>query len=1718
MVASLIWSVGVAGQTPSSSCALFGPERAGELDWAAWQTPVPIVDRVLAERLRACFGKGADEPILRGDLHRLRRFGYQGVHLDAIVRLDGMEHAANLEELRLPDNHIADLSPLAGIEALTVLDLARNQVADVSPLARNATLGRGDSVNLTGNPLNRAALNSGLPRIAEQGAWLAFDRPRVAFFPIGDPVGFVRIINHGPESGEVRVTGFASNGGAGPGARQFELRFDLAGNAAANFRRFQLSPNNPKVAGFVSYGGRIGAVDMLEFETELDIEVLTYASHAGGLLTAMHDQAPLSLGLPVFHAVDPGSNALQDSSIWLEHQGGRTNGADQEELLLRGHDDAGERREGRIVVSKTAPQTFSAMALAEAGLGDGGWRLRMSRAQDGQTGSWAGMSLLRSPAGHLANLSTRPHRLESPLLPAAGDPLREGVVRIVNRSARAGVARIFAVDDAGDARGPVELALDAWQTRQFTSRDLEEGNALAGLSDGIGAGAGDWRLRFASDLDIVALTHLRHADGSLTPMHDVAPSGLGRHGVATFAPASNTQRRSLLRIVNVGTEAAAVTVRGTDDRGRPSARAVRLEVAAGAVRTLTAAQLEEGGSGLEGLLGNGAGMWRLSVESRQPLRVMSLMESDGRLTNLSTAKRLAKPLAGGLPGDADGDGLADDVDVDDDNDGIADGRDALPFDPTESVDTDGDGIGNLADDDDDGDGVADALDGRPLDASGHSSPNVADFRHYRFVGEHRKDYASYSMAAGDLDCDGVGDLVFGAPFFRSEGPSEEPGAVYVVSLADLPAADAADGRIDGIVFLGRVAAEPRSWKLVGTGVHYVGVDAAIVGDMSGDGCADLLLGASGLNGFAGSAYLVSGLDLGGADRADGIEDGVVDVRRLAEQPGAYEFLGEGASTSVGWQVGSWTDRNGDGFDELLIAAPRYSGSAGTGDNGDRRGAVYLVARSDLAVLDAADGAVDGRIALASIEQGQRSRRIVGAPADQLGEFLASGEFDGDDRPDLLFGGVDALYLLAAADLPVLDAADGAEDGLLDLGFLSVGDASWKLLGEVEDLVASGRASRREGSFRWHELATGDFDGDGLDDLMGSVELPVFHRTDVPPPSLHISPRHQGVLISASALDAADRADGTADRTVRLQHAVTQEGSLVLSPTDWGSIVGGFSSIAFADMDGDGIDDAVIGDRWEEGTSTGVRWRGAVYVVSGPYLSNLAVGVPDLLAHFGAEGHVHLPFEEPDGAGLWRLVGGAGDRLGSSRKPAIADLDGDGTLDLVVGSTLPVTAFYEWWTRGGPGTAIAIAGDVLGEADAWDGRPDGVVRLGSLLREYDEILDNDLEVVTTQFNENLILMEISGETIALRQNDWTYFYELAPKLYEMYEDAFDFLFFFTNTALDRGGYCGQYRSMHRVDAGTGQEFRPQQRFLGSSGKLRGVTEIFGDYCVHPSTMLHEIIHEWANDVLPSSGNGPHWGFSSANGVLGGFDRQELKDLGDGRYSAGFFHPQTGRDKPYSAIELYLAGLLAASDVPDIWVASDGRFVDEFASLGPIFSASQIEEWSVGRIIEEYGPRMPTVADSQKAFRGAAVLVADQEQPADHATMAELSALLDWFSRPQDDPDDPQVNFYEATGGRATFSFGELTQWRKPDATVALASGRWPVGNRFLAGGHTSRFGGAIEAGTHAFCAEHAHLDAALDVGGAAFTRDRAWLRQPLRPMPGGDDLFRTRDRLRPRPVR
>ena len=226
-----------------------------------------------------------------------------------------------------------------------------------------------------------------------------------------------------------------------------------------------------------------------------------------------------------------------------------------------------------------------------------------------------------------------------PLLPAAGHPHRDGVVRVINRSVQGGEVSVTAFDDAGMEHGPLTFRIGANAVVHFTSADLEEGNPDKGLSGGVGDGEGAWRLELTAGLDLEVLSYARARNGgAFASLHDVVPEDEAGHRVVFFNPASNLDRVSWLRFVNPGEAAAAVRISGVDDAGEAGESAVELILGSGASRSLSAQALESGeGEGLTGALGDGAGKWRLRVTADQPIQVMSLLSSGPHLTNVSTA-------------------------------------------------------------------------------------------------------------------------------------------------------------------------------------------------------------------------------------------------------------------------------------------------------------------------------------------------------------------------------------------------------------------------------------------------------------------------------------------------------------------------------------------------------------------------------------------------------------------------------------------------------------------------------------------------------------------------------------------------------------------------------------------------------------------------------------------------------------------------------------------------------------------------------------------------------------------------------------------------------------------------------------------------------------------------------------------------------------------------
>ena len=568
---------------------------------------------------------------------------------NSIADLAPLAHLTLLRELRLSGNRVASVEPLSGLSNLEFLHLSDNQVADISDLnveslvelhvKNNAVqdLSRlRDATNLAfvdvrGNPLADSALAE-LGALRERGVTVLAGETAPYFPAAGDGrQGFVRVVNQSDSDGHVLIEAVDD-----AGVRAGPVRLQVGARGAVHFNSADLQYGNA-AKGIAGLGAPSAGDWRLAVISALDVEVLSYVRTEDGFVTAMHD-ATAHAQVPFFN---PGSNQRQRSILRVVNTE-----AVPAMWTSGGYDDRGKWRRmvDALLVRPGRALSLTAQALENVhGLGDGGgkWRLRA------RGFPWLTMSLLESPTGHLANLSTAPNNgtplaqggtlYRLPLFPAAGG-LREGFARLVNRSYSSGEVAIEAVDDAGNRSGPVRLTLAPRQTVHFTAADLEAGNAAKGLDGGVGVGTGDWRLEVASELELMVLAYARTADGFVTSLHDLAPVAAdGSHRVVFFNPGSNRRQVSKLRLINNNERAAEVAIAGIDDAGQNS-EAIALRVPARQALYFTSEELEAGGERLEGSLGDGAGKWRLRVTADAPLAVMSLLESPtGHLANVSTA-------------------------------------------------------------------------------------------------------------------------------------------------------------------------------------------------------------------------------------------------------------------------------------------------------------------------------------------------------------------------------------------------------------------------------------------------------------------------------------------------------------------------------------------------------------------------------------------------------------------------------------------------------------------------------------------------------------------------------------------------------------------------------------------------------------------------------------------------------------------------------------------------------------------------------------------------------------------------------------------------------------------------------------------------------------------------------------------------------------------------
>jgi FG-GAP repeat len=185
------------------------------------------------------------------------------------------------------------------------------------------------------------------------------------------------------------------------------------------------------------------------------------------------------------------------------------------------------------------------------------------------------------------------------------------------------------------------------------------------------------------------------------------------------------------------------------------------------------------------------------------------------------------------------------------------------------------------------------------------------------------------LAVADVNADGIDDIVMGVPgsIRVSNGlPGTSAGEAYVVfgSPALAGVVDIRKSQQD-VTVQGRAAAKENNHSEFG---DLLGHSIAI-GDIDGDGTADILLGAPGAGGTkdSGEAYVVLGSGEPRSGALVKISEDDHDLAVLAQQPGGF----------LGFVVAS-ADLNNDGVSDLILEAPNAEFPGG---NQQVSGVIYI---------------------------------------------------------------------------------------------------------------------------------------------------------------------------------------------------------------------------------------------------------------------------------------------------------------------------------------------------------------------------------------------------------------------------------------------------------------------------------------------------------------------------------------------------------------------------------------------------------------------------------------------------------------------------------------------------------------------------------------------------------------------------------------------------------
>jgi hypothetical protein len=399
-------------------------------------------------------------------------------------------------------------------------------------------------------------------------------------------------------------------------------------------------------------------------------------------------------------------------------------------------------------------------------------------------------------------------------------------------------------------------------------------------------------------------------------------------------------------------------------------------------------------------------------------------------------------------------------------------------------------------------------------------------------------YGASVASAGDVNGDGFADVIVGAPYFRNGQDREGRAYVYhgsATGVRQLPA----------WVFESNLIECELGWSV------------ASAGDVNGDGYDDVLVASEFCSpspeteNREGRVYLFLGSPSG------------------LSATYAWMMQGEGFDEGVGWSIDSAGDVNGDGFADVIIGAPWASYDEG------HEGRAYVFYGSSSGLSPTADWIEESNV-----------------PWTDLGSAVASaGDVNGDGYDDVIIGHIGMsnpeeregrvyLYYGSASGLPALPAwsfennvagsnlgeavasagdvnGDGFSDVLVGgfiysrhdpenregVAYLFLGSASGPSL--TPDWTLEG--DQDYGELGQSVASAGDVNADGYDDVL--IGAPWYSRGEA----------YEGVAFLFYGSPT-----GLRSSPVHIAES-NQEGANL-----------GYSVASAGDVNGDGIDDIILG--------------------------------------------------------------------------------------------------------------------------------------------------------------------------------------------------------------------------------------------------------------------------------------------------------------------------------------------------------------------------------------------------------------------------------------------------------------------------------------------------------------------------------------------------------------